>query len=283
MILLLVLVLGACAAGEDAAEPPPPIGHPEGADERVLSVLSTGRYGSAAGNLSDLPDFVLYGDGRLFSRVWSDPSAPPPVPEVLVRTISPPGVQAVLRSAEDAGLLDPEEDYGHPGILDGPTTYIEARAGGRERRHEVYLLGSLLPDPVDWPVLSRRLAVQAWHERLYDLEAWLPEGSVGAAEPADFATWLLFAEGQGRLQDLELEAVPPRWPLPEPLASAPSVGAETRCRTLTTAEVDTLRQAAGSAPELSWVSEGVVFGTHLRPLLPGEAGCESVVDGRPDR
>lgn len=277
----LLLLVAACS-GDSGAGTQPEIDHPADPAERVLSVLSTGGFTWPGDNLSDVPTFVLYGDGRLLTPVYREPSDPESPPSIEARQISPEGIQAILRSAQDAGLFGPAVDYGTPGITDVATTYIDIRAGGRSHKKSAYALGSSLESVrIEPEVRSRRLALSAWYERMFDLEPWLPEGSVGEPQVVEFDRYLVFADDQGPVEELAPEQPLPGWPLAAGLAGMPPAGPDTGCTVVSRSEVDTILQAATRKAEPLWVDSGRVFATFLRPLLPDETDCRSVLSRRP--
>jgi len=279
LVLLLTITLGACGREE-----PSWIAYPKGENDRVLSVLSTGGFTNPGDNLSDAPTFILYGDGRFLSQVYRDPSLPQAIPEIVVRRISAEGIQAILSAAKAAELFGPEADFGPALATDVSTTYFQLQADGRLHIKSVYALFTTFGQyPVDWEARRRRLAVQAFYERMFDLEGWMPEGSVGKPEALGFERFLLFADDEGSLQDPD-SPIPPAWPLPIPLNEMPAseAGSSTRCTVLSEDELDVLRgshPATGVSP--SWSSSGRTFLTFLRPLLPGETDCHSVEAARP--
>ncbi|HEX2178975.1 MAG TPA: hypothetical protein VHL54_05570 [Actinomycetota bacterium] len=278
----VVLLLAAACGGGSAPAPQPDIDYPQDPAARVLSVLSTGGFTWPGDNLSDVPTFLLYGDGRLLTPVYRDPSNPQILPSIEARQISPEGIEAILRAAQDAGLFGPPVDYGTPGITDGDTTYLELQADGRTHEKSAYALGSSLDsvrmEPED---RRRRLALSAWYERMFDLEPWLPEGSVGDPEVLVSDRYLVFADDQGRLEDLAPEQPLPEWPLAAGLTGLTPAGPDTGCAELSRSEVDTILQAAGSEVEPNWTDSGRVFTTFLRPVLPDETDCRSVLSRRP--
>lgn len=277
-----VLLLVAACSGDPGAGAQPRVEHPSEPAERVLSVLSTGGFTWPGDNLSDVPTFVLYGDGRLLTPVYRDPSEPEILPSIEARQIAPEGIQAILLAARDAGLFGPAVDYGTPGITDVDTTYLEFQADGRTHQKSAYALGSSLDSvQIEPEVRSRRLALSAWYERMFDLEPWLPEDSVGDPQVVEFDRYLVFADDQGRLEELAPEEPLPEWPLTARLSGLSPAGPDTGCTVVSRSQVDTILQAATGKAEPLWVDSGRVFGTFLRPLLPDETDCRSVLSRRP--
>ncbi len=150
LLLAVVLISAACGAanpgdgsgststtGTDGA-----ISHPTGANEIVLQVTHGGGFVPVEYNLTMVPQFSLYGDGRV---IVSGPVIaiypPPALPNLQTTVISEESVQAILSAAREAGLFDPTVDYGQPGITDVGTTTIVINADGTTYRSDIYALG----------------------------------------------------------------------------------------------------------------------------------------------
>ena len=90
-------------------------------------------------NLTAIPAFSLYGDGRVIVpgpviMIYPGPA----MPNLQTAIIPEDAIQAILSAAREAGLFDPNFDYGHPGISDMPTTTFVVNESGTSYRTEVY-------------------------------------------------------------------------------------------------------------------------------------------------
>jgi hypothetical protein len=116
--------------------------HPTGKTEVVLQITSGGGFVPIEYDYTNIPEFSLYGDGRV---VVSGPVMMvypgPALPNLQTTMIPEKAVQAILSGAGDTGLFDSTFDYGQPGIADAPTTTFVVNAQGQTHRVAVYALG----------------------------------------------------------------------------------------------------------------------------------------------
>ncbi len=278
--LALGLFTAACAepdgggggANGDAIE------HPTGADELVLRWEYTGGLVPFEYNLSRIPNWSLYGDGRLIVPGPMIEIYPPPTPPNLIVTrLSEDGVQAILAAADDAGLLDGDATYDYPCNADAATTVFTTNAAGRTSVVSAYALGDAMggscPDVDD----EARQALADFQAKLGDLESWLPAGSIGPEEPFDYQEMRIYVQPyQG---EPEMPQQPVAWPL-DPGLDAFGEAADTggisdvRCGVVSGADLQTLLRTAEGTNQLTpWTSDGSEYRLILRPLLPDEHGC----------
>ncbi|HEU4356010.1 MAG TPA: hypothetical protein VFT27_10515 [Actinomycetota bacterium] len=264
---------GTGGSGSTGAEP---IEHPTGADEVVLRWEYRDGFVPYEYLLKRLPSWTLTGDGRVIVEgpmIEIYPS--PALPNVQVRQVSEDGVQAILRAAQDAGLMDGDASYDYRCITDAPTTVFTTTAGGSTSVVSAYALGDAAGGNCPDVDVDARWTLAAFRDRLGDL-SWLPEGSVGEEEPyvAD-AVRIYVMPYQGQ-PDLPQEPV--AWPLEEPLDrfGKPVEGGleDTRCGVVSGSDLETLAPLMQGANDLTpWTSDGQEYRLILRPLLPDEHGC----------
>jgi hypothetical protein len=230
------------------------------------------------------PQFSLYGDGTVVTEgpqieIYPQPAMPP----LLATPLAEPGVQAVLRAAEQAGLGGPDRTYDAERVPDAPATVFTLNLGGTTRTVTVTALGLSSGTPSDVPPEERRAraALQALTGQLADLQSWLPSGSVGTDHPFQPASTRVFVT-PGAPQGSS--GAPPQptidWPIAPPLASfgspisTPLNGGAVRCGIVTGADLSKLLPLAERANQLTpWASGGHLFALAFRPLLPDESGC----------
>ena len=151
-LFALAVALGGCGAGASPGDgsgttattaPGGSLVHPDGKNEVVFQVFEGGGFVPVEYNYTMVPEFSLYGDGRV---VVSGPVIMiypgPAMPNLQTAIIPEEAVQAILSAAREAGLFDSTFDYGQPGISDMPTTTFVANAGGASYRSDVYALGN---------------------------------------------------------------------------------------------------------------------------------------------
>jgi hypothetical protein len=273
-LTLLAFTITACGGGRGAIE------HPQGADELVLRVATGGGLVPPEYVLRELPGFSLYGDGRLVVRgpeVLIYPA--PALPNVIQRQVSEDGVQALLAAADGAGLLGPSRHYDFPGIADAGTTTFTVVADGERHVVSAYALGLEAPGQ---PGISEeeneaRAALLEFSTKLSDLQAWLPERSLGPEEPYAFDELRVYVRPYTASPEPELVQVEKPWPLAQPLTTfgqPVEILPDARCGVVAGEELATLLPAAREANELTpWTSEGARYLLLFRPLLPDEHGC----------
>ncbi len=257
-------------------------------DQVVLRVDASPGLVPAEFILADLPEFVLTGDGRAISLGPGIATVPgSALPPLLVTQLSDDGVARVVAAAEKAGLSDPLDDYGNPGVTDLSSTVFELSTTERSMATWVYALG--LDDPVEarppgssgFGVTEEqskaRRRITEFNSRLHDLEGWLGNDVIGDPEPYAIdalAVYLAPARDGFFFGEGETEAQIFQWPL----AAADGVAALApyRCVLVEGDDLDALLPLAERADKPTrWLIAGIEHHVVLRPVLPGEVGCES--------
>jgi hypothetical protein len=312
-VTVLATVAVACAdvgRGGGSSGSRPAIPHPTGADDLVLRVDTSGGFVPIQVGLRSIPGFSLYGDGRLVVTGPTIEIYPgPALPNLIERTVTEEGVQAVLAEAERAGLLDGDASYPYPCVADLPTTTFTVNANGQTHVTTADALGvegsgatgasgsgpggaaqgsageGSAPEPgasiprgpsggCQGADVDARQRLSAFDAKLGDLGSWLPEGSLGPERPYTPTELRVFVTAYRA--DPQLRQRPVRWPLARPLDPFGERAAafEGRCGVLTGDEAATLLAAAREANELTpWTSDGRRFALVFRPLLPDEHTC----------
>lgn len=277
LVLLVLLALLAGACGRKSSSAGGDIGHPSGADQLVLRMDTAGGYVPPSYSLRGIPTWSLYGDGSLITQGAQIEIYPPPaLPSVLVTPLSEDGVQAILRAAEDAGLMGPNADYPYRCITDAPVTTFTLVAEGQTHVISAYALGENQGScpGTDTEARGKLAAFQA---KLTDLRSWLPEGSVGSDRPFRFSELRVYVQPYTGTGDPNLTEPPLAWPLQTPLTAfgeASKQLPDTRCGVVSGTDLDTLLAAAQRSNQLTpWTSGGAEHLLIFRPLLPDEHGC----------
>lgn len=255
------------------------IAHPSGADEIILRVAYEGGFVAYEYTLSSTPFWSLFGDGTLIvpgPQIEIYPG--PALPNLVAIPISSDGVQAILRAAREAGLMDGDATYGNDCIADAATTVFTTNAGGQTSVVSAYALDVGEPagscggttDAVE------RSALAEFQAMLGDLQSWLPDGSVGAERPYEPTEMRVYVLPYRADPELPQDAI--AWPLDAPLAGfgrpVPNAPTDTRCGVVTGSEFTELFAAAEGANQLTpWTSGGTEYRLILRPSLPDEHTC----------
>ena len=269
-----------CANPSDGTDPAARIDHPTDPTQVVLRLSYEGGFVPIEWALTALPQLTLYGDGTVITggaqvAIYPGPALPP----MIRRSVSEPGVQAILEAAFDAGLGERDIETSETGqllIADAATAVFTMTADGRTTTASVYALGELpeRPEGMSDEEFRLRRARARFAVRLTGLEDWLPAGSVGPEQPFEAQAARVFV-GRYRAQE-DLEQTPIAWPLGDirtfggPAPSFPDL----RCGEVAGDAWATLRVAASDANQLTpWVSGDARRQVLFRPLLPDESGC----------
>jgi hypothetical protein len=264
-MLLAVLAVLAAGCGASAQPPPEPPARPA---ELVMSVVVLPGLLPPGGELS-LPDFSLYGDGRIVMGIHDDRSLPAPQE----RRVTAAGIRQLLAAASDAGLTR-RTDYGQPQLPDAPSGIFQVVANGRRQVTRVLAPDTdLTGDPsLGQDQQAARARLRDFRGRLINLDSWLAPHLTGAATPYRYPRMAVFA----LRQEPDPAAPPPlAWPL-GPLATAGEPMAGGRCVIVAGEELARVRTAAKNAtPATPWQDGGSTFHLAFRPLLPDENSCRA--------
>ena len=261
--------------------------HPTAPNDLVLRVETTGGLLSPASALSRVPEFSLYGDGRVITEGAQIQIYPgPALPNLRVTPVSKEAVSAILRAAGSAGLLGPDRRYAMAPIADAPTTTFTVVAGGRRHVTSVYALGFDVPaGQVPADERRARVALAAFRGResqaseLAEVSAKdaAGRGSIGRDQAFDPTGLRVFVSRGGPPAQPGLERRAVAWPLATPLADFGhplSDWPDLRCGTAAGSDLARLLADAQRADQLTpWRSGGATYTLTFRPLLPDESGC----------
>lgn len=261
-VLLSTTILAAACGGPDG-----PITYSREAGDLVLRVENVGGFLPPEEIWRRIPDFSLYGDGRVIVPL-RDGAA---VTGLSTFRLNESELQTLLRKARDAGLMKGNRRFSNEGIADASTTVITVVANDRTNRTSAYALGF---EPgrdtrkiVDFVEETRNLV-----ESRDDVEAF-------AADRIQVIAIAESSRGEAMRPGEEGQADRAEWPLSTPLDELgdqfddPSGFGirDARCAVVEAALLTTSLQSATEAT--IWISQGEEFIVVFRPLLPDEKGC----------
>ena len=260
------------------------IAHPTGPDELVLRIDRTGGLLPPFHTVTELPLFVLYGDGRVITQGPQIMIYPPPaLPNLLETRLTEEGVQAILQEAQAAGLLEGDRRYELTTVADAPITVFTVNAGDRTSTVSVYALYEAEIDDPNLPPEEReaRRLLREFLQKALSFSAWLPTTAIATPErPYAIARLQLVVVPADQATDQPTDVQPGEldWPLASPLAEFGQpfefVGTSARCGVVERAELAAVLDAMSQANTLTrWRSGDALYSILPRPLLPGEAGC----------
>ena len=270
------------APSPSAAPSPAPSSTPATPAEVVLRVTTEGGFIGPAAHLAQLPEVVVYADGRIFTPAPAPAIYPGPlVPVESVRDVGATGVAAIGAAITAAGL-DTGGGTSSAIAPDAPDTVFTVRVGVQTvtTRFQALGIGGPGPGGPGGPGASsdpRRAAALALLARLTDpTDTW--GGPVSdATQYVPTAYRIFVAPGAPAATDPATAQHPVAWPLTTPLASfgkpaQPDRGiAGLRVGVVTGAEAATLTPVLAAANQLTaFTSGGASFTLYVSPLLPDE-------------
>jgi hypothetical protein len=285
-LLVVILALGACGAGgpgtggggdsTTTSTPGDSIVHPTSKNEVVFQISEGGGFVPVEYNITMLPQFSLYGDGRV---VVSGPVIAiypgPALPNLQTTIIPEEAVQAILSAAREAGLLDLTFDYGQPGITDVSTTTFVVNAGGTLHRSDVYALGMESgAGGLTMEQQTARAALNDLRSKLIDLSAFV-SGEIAWA-PYEYSALAVYSQVvDPSVTTDSTDVMPGRldWPLADLSTLGEEVPAGFRRAVVSGKDLATLQQEPPLEKATAitlWKSGDHEYHVFFRPLLPDE-------------
>ncbi|WP_199516611.1 hypothetical protein [Nucisporomicrobium flavum] len=272
--LAVPVLLGACATTAEDAGAPEPVKTPTPTPTLVLRIQRTGGLAGPAVEPGRVPALSAYADGRVITPGPQIAVYPPPaLPALQVQDVGMDTVARLAVNAVAAGV-QPQSDFGDPGVADATTTVVTAVTGNGVHRVRVpALIEASLRDP-DLTAAQRtaRKRLKDFIERARRLPA-----NDRLPEPEPYRSDSLAALVRPYAPTGEAPPSPApahRWPGPPLPGSAVASGGGLSCTVVTAAEADRVREAATHASVLTpWRSAGRLWDVTFRPLLPDEHTC----------
>lgn len=280
LLSLLVFGLAACGTptgpgGEDTttSSPSASITHPTGSRDLVLRVEVGGGFVPIEYNLSYVPEFSLYGDGRV---VVSGPVPAiypgPALPNLQTTLISEETIQAILSAAKEAGLFSNGVDYGVPTITDVGSAAISLNAEGAAYRSDIYALGMEEgTGGLTLEQLQARAAIQDLRMKLNDLTAFT-ESEVAWA-PYEFESLRVFSRAIDPANTPATDVRPNIlvWPLADLATLGEAVDGGLQRFVVAAEDLTSLKSLLKEATAITqWTSGDGTYNLFFRPLLPDE-------------
>jgi hypothetical protein len=273
IMAVLGLALAASTLAGCSSQPGPGARYTGHGPELVLRVSTYGGFISLDYQLTELPIISVYGNGTVITAGPAPAIYPgPAVPAVTVRQISGDDVSRLVDLAVAAGVGG--DDDGSPLAEDAGYTRFILRTDAGLRVSDVYALGA--STGVAPPQLAARTKLSTLLHQLTDLS-----GTLGVNPPSQ-------PYRPTALAALASAWAPPSVPAPPPVAwpaaALPGPDEEggtklpAHCLIVTGADATAVLAAASRANSVTpWTSAGSRWTVALRPLLPDETSCLSLV------
>jgi hypothetical protein len=260
----------AAACGDDRVQPgntsaPSGIPHPSGAADTVLRLGFEGGFVPVGTAFVNLPTLLVSGDGRVFRPGAMTLEYPGKLlPPITVQPITEAGIQALLRLADDTGLIAAPPDYtAETNVADVPDTVLVINAKGGSFTHRAYALGF---EPETTPA---RQKFAGFVDVIGDLAAVVGAANLGTEEilvPAELRFQATEVD-EATLAGYEMEPTIVDWPADAGVRLA----AATTCARSTAASV---LAAFADATQLTFFRDaGVVYQVAAVAVLPGDPAC----------
>lgn len=229
--------------------------------------------------LTHMPQFSLYGDGRIVVLGPMIEIYPQPLlPNLRIMRVTPSEIQTIVGAAAAAGLLGPDASYPGAGIADAGTTIFTLTVAGTTHRTDAYaLMADVKPEkPGDAAIRAKLLD---FAQSIGDLSKLLGRQVTDseAFEPAGLRVFVRPTTVNG--SDQPTDAPTPNriaWPL----ASDPATAGQTttvpsaRCVVVTGPDLATFLAAAKQATVITiWTHGTAEYSVAVRPLFPDETTC----------
>ncbi len=251
---------------------PGSIAHPIGPTDVVLQVGEGGGFVAPQFAVRQIPSFTLLGDGTVLTpgavpEIFPGPAVAP----IFKAKLNEEEVQALLRRATDAGLMDTTApdygDMGSVGIADAGTTTVTIHAGGADHSVAAYALSTDGGSGLSAAQVAARKALSAFVAELPS-----PSGATAYA-PSSYTAYI------GKPTSTpQAGASPVVWPGAGDLATIGSSSpTDMRCVEVTGVDATALGEALAKAnDQTQWVassSTNATFSLTVRPGIPGDVGC----------
>ena len=249
-----------------------------GSDKLIMSLTEGGGNVPISYRLTHMPEFALYGDGRIIVQGPVIEIYPAPLlPNLRVLHVTPDEIQKVLAAADAAGLLGPDARFDATGVYDLDSSVFITTVAGRTHRISAYALYAQFKadDPA---VNAARAGLMTYREKITDLSKFLGRqvSDEEVYEPSSMRVFVAptdATDSQGTTRQVV------DWPLAlDPATAGEQIGNATfRCIALGGVDLAAFVTVAKTANGLTvWKASSGRYSVLIRPNFPDESGCGSV-------
>jgi hypothetical protein len=249
-----------------------------GPQDLILRIETGGGFVPPGYILTELPQWALFGDGRIvFPGPVPEISPGPLLPNVREMHVTPEDIQKIVAAADDAGLLGPDASFDAVGIMDAGTTVFTTVVNGKVHRISAYALFESA-QTADQPTAATRARLLAFQAKTRSLPDFLGRPLADSPyKPEAMRVFVRQLDSTGVMQPTDQPAVRTvAWPLSgDPLEVGEKTGLPgTVCLALTGSDLSTFLTAAASAnAQTIWTQGDKRYSVGVRPTYPNESGC----------
>ena len=249
------------------------IQYPTGADDVVLRLAYEGGFMMQGAAFIFPPGLLVSGDGRLFvpgvqTEIYPGPLLSP----VMVRTITPAGIEKLLQLADDAGLLTTPADYAAEiNVTDVGNTVVQLGAKGETFVHSAFALGldmDAAGNQVDG-LTPQRAKLKKFVDLLGDYEKIVGSENLGPESPFEPTAYRFQA------YTVEPDVLAGQEPAPTivewPVSTGVTLVDAAQCARLDAAAAGTVFTAA--LQNTYFTEDGVTYSLAVGRVLPGDPAC----------
>jgi hypothetical protein len=254
------------------------IAHPTGAADVVIRFSTGGGFVPIEYNYTMVPEFTLFGDGRIIETGPVTMQYPGmALPNLQTAVVSEEVIQTMLAAAKEAGLFQNGVDYGQPGVTDVGTTTITVNADGVSYVSGIYALGFEDGGNLTMQQQQARAAISSLQGKLTDPSTLT--GEQPAWESYDFTAIRVYSRAVDTTASTDPTDIKPGhlpWPFADLATSGAAVanGQGLRMVVVSGDDLATLKPLLTKATQITlWDSGDAKYNVWLRPLLPDEAAA----------
>jgi hypothetical protein len=244
----------------------------------VIRIVTGGGFVPIEYNVTLIPEFTLYGDGRIIITGPTTMQYPAKaLPNLQTAVVSEDVVQAMLAAAKEVGLFQNGVDYGQPGVADVPTSTITVNAAGTTYTSQIYALRFNEGGNLTMQQQQARAVISDLRGKLSD------PSTLADVQPAweayDFTALKVFSRPIDTTAGTASTDIQPNH-LPWPFADLATAGSQVanapglRQVVIAGDDLALLKPLLPQATEITlWKSGDKQYNLWLRPLLPDEAAA----------
>lgn len=245
-----------------------------GSDKLLMELTEGGGNVPLSYQLTHMPAFALYGDGRIIVRGPQIEIYPAPLlPNLRVIRITPDEIQKILAAADAAGLLGPDASFDATDVFDLGVSVFTTTVAGKTHKIRAYALYGQFHahDPA---IDAERAKLMTYRDAITDLSKFL--GRQVSDEEAYEPTSIRVFAGPADESDTSITRQVVDWPLAlDPATAGEEVAHSTfRCLALSGADLTAFVTVAKTANTLTvWKTSSGRYSVLVRPNYPDESGC----------